>query len=1353
MLEKSLQGNTIVVMYTGSGKTQVAIDRIRLELERCEKHKLVWFLAPTVLLCGQQFNAINLQMPSVSMKILSSMENVHTWGPDIWRAILKDVRVIVSTFQVLYDALAHGFVTIDQLALIIFDEVHNCVGKHPGGKVMADFYHPALQSGLTTPAILGLTATPIMQFKMRNLQELEALMDSRCITPSLHRSELLERVKKPRLLIFSFELQETVYTSAMLSMKAELENLDIMNDPRVISLQRDPTDANRLTLEEVIFKKNTYSMTELRGLNNRSCDIQSQLGSWAADYFLHEAISSFLHRFHRHVTDQNDASRDERRYVADKLMKVNVSEPPVRPQSRKDISQKVILLLEELLNCEDDTVGIIFVRERATTSVMAALLSSFPQIRKRYSIGSIIGTSNFGNQHIYDLSHVNDVKVLQRFRAGEINLLIATSVLEEGIDVPACNLVVCFDFPATPKAFIQRRGRARMNDSKILMFTEQSEQKVKQWQSLEEEMNELYQDDQRERRQLEDLESKSDGVQNYYEVPTTKARLDYDNAKQHLDHFCSSLAPKHLSDNRPQYVMERHALSVKARVILPNFVPHELRQTYGKLFWTSEKQATKDAAFHALIGLHKAGLINGHLLPHSPNDLIKCEMRESVISVLPLMKPWPIVAKAWKESCERWVYQVDWYEDGIWAGKYQLTLPAFMEHIPDITFYPDYGLTSKLVFSNPRGVSKDESDAMADDTPMLVALNFGHRWTLEDIPQVIQLSIPEERFSLSDIGNVPCDSDNVDIRSGSFLIRDSSGSPCTYVGTLSEKPPMSDVQKPFHEYGEAPEGIPYVILKKWPRRTDMLHSLKADPENDAKSEKPYQRVLPLSWAVMDSVPIRHARFGKLIPSLIHTLGTQLIAMTLSGSLRSSFHLSDTPRVREAICARSANEACDYERLEFLGDAILKYCATIQAASANLKWPEGYLSAYKDGLVSNSRLCRAAVQTHLAQYIIAKPFTGDKWRPLYVEHLLKEVEIPEHSRQLSTKVLADVIESLIGVSYLEGGVSTALKCISYFISDSTWDGVQRGREIMYNAARDDVVLSPLYENLQSILDYTFKKPALLMEALTHASHGADAKSRSYDRLEFLGDAILDKLIVTRLFDVRPPLKNSQMHSLKTAMVNKDFLAFIILGEHESQESDVTVVNGSDGQPEIVEITKTTSIWTYMRHSSMSIGCEQAAAKERYLNLKDSITKELSYGGRFPWPLLARVHAPKYMSDLFESLLGAIWVDSDSLDPCKAMVERLGIMKHLDRMVADEVRMLHPKEEYAIVSGSERGRYNTTLVDSMGDEKEYACELYLGERLVVEVQGGVSREEAEATAAALAIDILEQERNAVMDISSE
>ena len=108
-------------------------------------------------------------------------------------------------------------------------------------------------------------------------------------------------------------------------------------------------------------------------------------------------------------------------------------------------------------------------------------------------------------------------------------------------------------------------------------------------------MNQLYQDDERERQQLQDLENDPDIVQSCYEVPSTKARLDYDNAKQQLDHFCSSLAPKHLLDSRPQYVMERHALRVKARVILPNFVPQDIRQAQGKLsqnrLWMEESNA------------------------------------------------------------------------------------------------------------------------------------------------------------------------------------------------------------------------------------------------------------------------------------------------------------------------------------------------------------------------------------------------------------------------------------------------------------------------------------------------------------------------------------------------------------------------------------------------------------------------------------------------------------------------------------------------------------------------------------------------------------------------------------------
>ncbi len=72
------------------------------------------------------------------------------------------------------------------------------------------------------------------------------------------------------------------------------------------------------------------------------------------------------------------------------------------------------------------------------------------------------------------------------------------------------------------------------------------------------------------------------------------------------------------------------------------------------------------------------------------------------------------------------------------------------------------------------------------------------------------------------------------------------------------------------------------------------------------------------------------------------------------------------------------------------------------------WHEGYLSAKKDRIVSNSRLSRAAIEAGLDSFIITKAFTGHKWRPIYIEDIL-EVDSNSDRRELSTKILADVVE--------------------------------------------------------------------------------------------------------------------------------------------------------------------------------------------------------------------------------------------------------------------------------------------------------------------------------------------------------
>jgi ERCC4-related helicase len=123
MLEESLKRNIIIAADTGSGKTHIAILRITHELERMPAHKFIWFLAPTVALCTQQFEVLQTQIPAVLMKLLKGEDGVDRWtSKEEWDAVLRNVKVVVSTFQILLDALSHGFVGMDSLALIVFDE-------------------------------------------------------------------------------------------------------------------------------------------------------------------------------------------------------------------------------------------------------------------------------------------------------------------------------------------------------------------------------------------------------------------------------------------------------------------------------------------------------------------------------------------------------------------------------------------------------------------------------------------------------------------------------------------------------------------------------------------------------------------------------------------------------------------------------------------------------------------------------------------------------------------------------------------------------------------------------------------------------------------------------------------------------------------------------------------------------------------------------------------------------------------------------------------------------------------------------------------------------------------------------
>jgi ERCC4-related helicase len=141
--------------------------------------------------------------------------------------------------------------------------------------------------------------------------------------------------------------------------------------------------------------------------------------------------------------------------------------------------------------------GLIFVRQRATVSVMSKLLSTHPKTRDRFRCAPYVGLSNSANrkQNISELLDPRDQsRTLDDFRQGQTNLIIASDVLEKGINITACHLVICFNKPPNLKSFIQRRGRARQEKSTfaIMLADDNVSASLNSWQELEEEMLRVY---------------------------------------------------------------------------------------------------------------------------------------------------------------------------------------------------------------------------------------------------------------------------------------------------------------------------------------------------------------------------------------------------------------------------------------------------------------------------------------------------------------------------------------------------------------------------------------------------------------------------------------------------------------------------------------------------------------------------------------------------------------------------------------------------------------------------------------------------------------------------------------------
>lgn len=512
---------------------------------------------------------------------------------------------------------------------------------------MREFYREAKDKDNPVPHVLGLTASPVVRADISSLEDLEKTLDATCRSPTRHREELLANTRRPSMFNIQYvprlKVPQNEYTQSMSRIHEAHKGLDIKEDPYIHWLRAQNTDRSKRKLSDAFMKKDTYVQGAMKKFCRRSVDTCRDMGSWAVDWYIFETIRRFLGGVQRQDAISQCYKDAEVVYLARIFQNAKIN-PPSETYDGSALSEKVRQLIDVLINYGGDARGIIFVKERATTVVLTQLLKSHPEISKRYRIGKMVGTSFVPGvkQDFLDLPEKGNDLSLESFRDGRLNLLVATSVLEEGIDVPACNLVICLDKPANLKSFIQRRGRARMGGSHLYLFEETTDIGTKkEWELLEAEMKHWYEDDLRELQTLRELEDCE--VPDYPElrVESTGARLTINDAKSHLDHFCATLSSRKYVDFSPDYLIEKvvdeHALAgtpnlIKATVLLPVSLPPEIRQATSIRAWSSETNACKDAAFQAYRALYEAELIDDHLLPLKEEDFgIEIEARPGMI--------------------------------------------------------------------------------------------------------------------------------------------------------------------------------------------------------------------------------------------------------------------------------------------------------------------------------------------------------------------------------------------------------------------------------------------------------------------------------------------------------------------------------------------------------------------------------------------------------------------------------------------------------------------------------------------------------------------------------------------------
>jgi ERCC4-related helicase len=445
---KALDANTMVILPTGLGKTAVALIVAASRLYN-EKGKIL-MLAPTKPLVEQHLRYFERYLLVKSGEGSQRSPFVMFTGeapPGERTADWERATVILATPQVIKNDLIAGRYTLADVTLMIVDECHRAVGNYA-----YVFLAQRYLSTANKPLLLAMTASPGgVQEKVQEV----------CSNLGIEHVETrTENDPDVRPYVFERDLE---YISIDLppELKAAIQVINGLIENRLALLA---------SLNFTVPKRDELTMKALNAIN---AQIQQRIQNRdPAGYAAASVYAECMKLKHAVTLAESQGSEVLKGYLAKLIAEgtgsggSKASQRLAADQSFRELSERSLEWTKEMHPKVEITLGLV--REQLETHpdsriILFATYRDTVQLLVEHLTAGGITCERFVGQATKDaekgLSQKKQIASLNRFREGEFKVLIATSVGEEGLDVPSTDMVIFYEAVPSEIRSIQRKGR------------------------------------------------------------------------------------------------------------------------------------------------------------------------------------------------------------------------------------------------------------------------------------------------------------------------------------------------------------------------------------------------------------------------------------------------------------------------------------------------------------------------------------------------------------------------------------------------------------------------------------------------------------------------------------------------------------------------------------------------------------------------------------------------------------------------------------------------------------------------------------------------------------------------------